>query len=78
MHAIVNSIGKVVFDVSLEEFVKEEVLGMVQIKSGNEKFGSVIFKWTKQEMDIQGLVLQSCFSCGRAWGQEANLLFPSL
>lgn len=77
MHAIVNSIGKV-SDVSLEEFVKEEALGMVQIKSGNEKFGSVIFKWTKQGMDIQGLAFQSHFSHGQAWGQEASRPFPSL
>lgn len=78
MHAMVNLIGKVVFDASLEEFVKEEALGMGQIKSGNEKFGSVIFKWTKQGTDIQGLALQSLFSHRRASGQEASLPFPSL
>lgn len=75
---MVNLIGKVVFEVSLEEFVKEEALGMGQIKSGNEKFGSVIFKWTEQGMDIQGLAFQSHVSHRRASGQEASPPFPSL
>lgn len=74
MHVIVNLIGKAVFDVCLEEFAR----GMVQIKSGNEKCGSVIFKWTKQGMGIQGLAFQPHFSHGQAWGQEASLPCPSL